>query len=130
MELNDLSNEIQKLRVRNHDFANILTSQGAQLSEARKLMEELKEERHKINDALSGGLTGQGIINKVENLEAFAKNTKSWLRTIGATLLTLIGKFGYNEFFAHRPVAENSPEVVMVKPDNEIKPIIIKENGR
>lgn len=121
MDIHDLEKEIEKIRVRNHDFANILMVHKSQQRTTEELMDEVRNELKAIHLTLSGGLEKKGLVNKVEDLEDFQKSTKYWIKAIVATILTILGKFSYSEFFSPMIKSNNTNEVVMVKPDSKLE---------
>ena len=115
MDLEDVEKELQRIRIKNHDISNLLTIHSEQLLsivEMKKDMNnsftELRKDIECVMFSLSGGLKGQGIINRVENLEAYKKSISGWVKVLGAAVLTLLINKGWELLtYASEPVFDN-----------------------
>lgn len=120
MDLQDLEKEIEKIRKKNHDISNLLMVHSEQLKDITDIKDDIAIIRRgmvEIIDSLSGGLVGQGLINRVENLESCKRQVSGWIKVMAAGILTLFVNKGW-EVIKKVDVDRNHPEVV--KSNDEI----------
>jgi hypothetical protein len=120
MDINDLEKEIMEIRKKNHKISNILMGQEAQLESFESMksdISDIKNSISQISDSLSGGLVGSGLINRVEILENKHNKISYWMGVIGATVLAMFLKQGYNLVFA-QPIIK--PDKAIVRADTSL----------
>lgn len=120
MDVNDLAREVASLRERNHKLSNLVTMHTAQLDNLNKIEKDISEIKifmDCISASLSGGLSGSGIINRVEILERHSLRMSYWLKVVGATLLTLAAKTAYTSIFVEPTFSDRGDSRKMMRPD-------------
>jgi hypothetical protein len=74
---------------------------------------ELRKDMECVIFSLSGGLAGQGIINRVENLEACKKSITGWMKVLGAAVLTLLINKGWELLtYTSEPLFDRQHQVI------------------
>ena len=131
MDLEDVDKELQRVRIRNHDISNLLTIHSEQLLSIIEMKKDMNNSFTELHDdlecvmfSLSGGLKGQGLINRVENLEAYKKSISGWMKVLGAAVLTLLINKGWELLtYASEPVFENHK---IIRSDEKLPEVITK----
>ena len=121
MDVNDLAKEVASLRERNHKLSNLVTMHTAQLDNLNKIEKDISEIKifmDSISASLSGGLSGSGIINRVEVLERNSLRVAYWLKVVGATLLTLAAKTAYTSIFVEPMFSDRGDSRKMMRPED------------
>ncbi len=124
MDINDVIKEIEKLRKKNHELSNLVMVHNYRLDEIPKISEDvasIKTDVACILNSLSGGLEGEGFINRIAELEKGAKATKYWLRAIGVALLTVIGNIAVDNFPRIRKDTVSTYSHDMLRPENKLE---------